>query len=266
MKMNLKFNPEKCKIVKFRNKGKGRYRKDDVMEIDGKKIDFVSEFCYLGVTFQASGLSFSKHIQKRVRASIFSMLKLNALPRTSVDSALKLFDLAIAPVASYGIEILWNYLDKNDLYKLESVKSRFLKKLLSLSKYTKSRFTYKLVETDLFINDLMNRFSLNSDDNKDYDKFKQQKEFAFWEIDAQFYDTPAFKNTSWKETNCKDRHIFTRFACHGFHYLLCKNKVFHTKVNDNCICEKCDEKCDTYHFLVCSKNEMTLSQAATKKI
>jgi hypothetical protein len=73
----LKLNIGKCKIMKFRNKGKGRLRKDDVVFIDGERLEFVSEFCYLGVTFQSSGNTFSKHVEKRLRAGIFAISKLN---------------------------------------------------------------------------------------------------------------------------------------------------------------------------------------------
>jgi len=55
------------------------------------------------------------------------MSKFNCLPQTSLRVAIKLFDLAISPVASYGIEAIWPYLNKGDLLKLETEKSRFLK-------------------------------------------------------------------------------------------------------------------------------------------
>jgi Reverse transcriptase (RNA-dependent DNA polymerase) len=261
---NLKLNLEKCKIIKFRNKGKGRYRKDDKLFLNGHKIDFVSEFCYLGVVFQASGVSFAKHIDKRVKASIFAMSKLNCLPQSSLQAALKLFDLAISPVASYGIEAIWPYLNKNELLKLETVKSRFLKRVLSLSKYTKSRFVYELAETDLLVHDLQNKYSLP--DTTEYDKFMLQKLITFSEIDPQFYETPAMLDPSWKEINCKDRHLFTRYACHGFHYLLCKNKSYHWCAKDNCECEKCGEKIGLYHLFECKTKSLTLSQAAKLKL
>jgi hypothetical protein len=258
---NLKLNLSKCKIMKFRTKGKGRYKKDDILKYNGQIIDFVSEFCYLGVVFQASGTSFTKHIDKRVKAAIFAMSKLNSLPQTSVQTALKLFDLAISPVASYGLEAIWPFLTTADLFKLETVKSRFLKRVLSLSKYTKSRFVYELIETDLFVNDLKSKFSLS--DTSDYDKFMEQKLITFSEIDPDFYLTPAMCNTSWKEINCKDRHMFTRYACHGFHHLFCKDKMYHFSAKENCECEKCGESIKFYHLFECKANSLTLSQAAS---
>ena len=143
---HLNLNEDKCKALKFRTKGRGRYKADDVIKINDKEIEFVSEFIYLGVKFQASGTSFSKHIAKRVKASIFASSKLNSLPKTSVATALKIFDLAISPVASYGIEAVWPYLTTADLHTLETAKTRFLKKALCLSKFNKSRYVYELAD------------------------------------------------------------------------------------------------------------------------
>jgi len=67
---NLKLNLEKCKIMKFRNQGKGRYRAENVLELDGVKIEFVRGFTYLGVVFQVPGTTFTKHIEKRVRSEL----------------------------------------------------------------------------------------------------------------------------------------------------------------------------------------------------
>jgi hypothetical protein len=169
----LKLNEDKCKVLKFRNKGRGRYKAADVIKVNNKEIEFVTEFIYLGVKFQASGTSFSKHIDKRVKASIFASAKLTSLPKTSVETALKIFDLAISPVASYGIEAVWQHLTTADLHKLETAKTRFLKKALCLSKFTKSRFVYELADTGLFIEDLRLKYNLPETDS--YSKFLTNK-------------------------------------------------------------------------------------------
>jgi len=113
------------------------------------------------------------------------------------------------------------------------VKSKFLQRVLSLSKYTKSRFVYDLIETDLFVNDLKSKLFLP--DTSEYDKFMEQKLITFLEIDLDFYLTPAMCNTSWKEINCKNRNMFTRYAFHGFHYLFCNDKMYHFSAKE---CEK----------------------------
>jgi Reverse transcriptase (RNA-dependent DNA polymerase) len=231
-KRKLKLNIGKCKMMKFTKKGKGRKRDDDVVYIDGEKVEFMPEFCYLGVTFQASGNTFTKHVDKRVRAAIFSISRLKSLNKTSVETALKLFDLAVSPVASYGIEAIWPYLSKNDLNNLEKAKSRFLKRVLSMDKTLRSRFTYELAETDLFVNDLKCKYNLS--DTTAYDEFMEQKIVNFSQIDPDFYETPAFSDAKWKNVNFKDRHLLTRYACHGFHHKICKRKDYHIEANDKC--------------------------------
>jgi hypothetical protein len=47
----LKLNEDKCKALKFRNKGRASYKADDVIKINEKEIEFVTEFIYLGVKF-----------------------------------------------------------------------------------------------------------------------------------------------------------------------------------------------------------------------
>jgi len=123
--------------MKFRNKGRGRYKLTDKLELDGVNIEFVTEFTYLGVVFQPSGISFNKHIEKRVRAALLATYNIPQLQSLSIKTAIKLFDLKVSPIASYAIEEIWPFLTKNDLDKLESVKTRYFKRIcmswLSLS-------------------------------------------------------------------------------------------------------------------------------------
>jgi hypothetical protein len=256
----LELNAEKCKIVKFKNGGVGRPKNSDVMYIGSEKIQFVNEFKYLGVTFQQSGKSFSKHVKKRVNAALCAIYRIKKLSQMSIQAGLKLFDLAIAPIISYGIEAIWPFLSTNDLNILETVKPRFLKRLLSLSKFVKSRFTYQLAECDLFIQDLRNKFKLAATAN--YENFLTQHLTNSSTIENKFYETPAMTDNKWKRCNFLNRHVYTRHACHGFHFKLCKNKVFHDKAEDDCVCEKCNEKMETYHFLECKMNNDSLHKVA----
>jgi len=60
--------------------------------------------------------------------------------------------------------VLWPFLSKNDLEKLERVITRYLKKVLGLSKFNWSRYVYELVDADLFVSDfidLKEKFSLS---------------------------------------------------------------------------------------------------------
>jgi Reverse transcriptase (RNA-dependent DNA polymerase) len=260
---SLKLNEDKCKALKFRNKGRGNYKKTDKITINNRAIEFVTDFIYLGVKFQTSGTSFSKHIDKRVKAAIFATSKLNSLPKTSVETALKIFDLAVAPVASYGIEAIWPFLSPADLHTLETAKTRFLKKALCLSKFTKSRYVYELADTGLFIDDLRNKYSLP--ETESYNKFLINQSHSSTDIDLKFYDTPAMVNQNWKKACFENRHVFTRYACHGFHYVLCRTKNYHASATDTCVCSKCDQQIDLYHFLDCTAHNMSLTEASKWK-
>jgi hypothetical protein len=259
-KMDLELNEKKCKIMKFKNKGVGRPCKKDFLILGSEILKCDPDFKYLGVTLQASGKCFSKHIAKRVSAAIFATYKIKNLSQMSIEAGLKLFDLAIAPIASYGIEVIWPHLTKNDLQKLETAKSRFLKRLLGLSKVNKSRFTYQLADCDLFVSDLCNKFNLCKNDA--YENFISQNLINTSTIENKFYDTPAMTTEKWKMCNFVNRHVYTRHACHGFHYTLCKSKHFHYCAEDDCECEKCGKKMDTYHFLYCEKNTLSLYKVA----
>jgi hypothetical protein len=170
--MDLELNEKKCKITKFKNKGLGRPCNKDFLILGNETLKFDPDFDfkYLRITLQASGKYFSKHIAKRVNAAIYAAYKIKNLSQMSIEAGLKLFDLAIAP---NGIEVIWPHLSKNDLQKLKTVKSRFLKRLLGLSKINKSRFTYQLADCDLFASDLCNKFNLCKNDA--YENFVSQK-------------------------------------------------------------------------------------------
>ncbi|CAB3374427.1 Hypothetical predicted protein [Cloeon dipterum] len=257
---DLELNFDKCKIMKFRNKGRGRLAKSDTLIVKNEPIEFVSEFTYLGVVFQSSGISFSKHIAKKVRAAILATAALQSLPKSSLSTALKIFDLAVAPIASYGIQVIWPYLTLHDLNKLETVKSRFLKKALCLSKFMKSRLAYELADSEFFMEKLASQFSLP--ESPTFDKFIDNQLFKISEIDPAFYGAPAMVEQSWKNVCYTMRHALTRHACHGFHFLLCKRKIYHTSATKECVCKLCDKEIDFYHFLSCDKNDLSLSQAA----
>jgi hypothetical protein len=263
---SLKFNSQKCKIVKFRNGGKGRYRLDDVFRMNGENLQFVPEFCYLGVTFQSSGSSFARHIEKRSRAALMATYNLKELRSLSIETATKLFNLKISPIASYAIEVIWSYLTLTDLENLERVKTRYYKRVLGLSKYNKSRYTYKLVgpETKLFVTDLKVKFNLP--DTEVYKKFCLTKAGNVKKVSEEFYQTETMRNGNWRRALFPDRHVFTRYACHGYHYVYCKKKAKHFEPENDCCCKFCDQPCEKYHITKCSVKTLSLRQAAAVKM
>lgn len=260
---NLKLNLEKCKIMKFRNQGKGRYSKDDILVLDDVEIERVTVFTYLGVVFQPSGISFSRHVEKRMRAALFATFNIKELHNLSMETALKLFDLKVSPIASYGIEIIWPHLTIMDLENIERVKSRYLKRVMGLSKYNRSRYVYELADTDLFVSDLKIKFSLP--DTQAYVKFYERKCMNKLEIVDEFYETETMLNLNWQRAMFSDRSVFTRFACHGYHYVFCNNKKFHAEATPSCKCLYCNNLCTKYHILECQIKRLSLREASKIK-
>ena len=44
---------------------------------------------------------------------------------------MRLFETVITPIATYGIEIIWDKLSTSDLQRMEKVKARYLKRALT---------------------------------------------------------------------------------------------------------------------------------------
>ena len=82
-------------------------------------------------------------------------IEIKRLNLLSIAIALKLFTIKVAPIATYGIRLIWNHLAYSNLKRLEGVKTAYLKRMLCVSKYTPNRITYILANTAFFIEDLM---------------------------------------------------------------------------------------------------------------
>jgi hypothetical protein len=95
----LSINAAKTKIIKFRNGGK--MAKSNTLFLSGKKIEFVNQFNYLGVILQVTGTCFTEHIKARSRAAKLAGFEIKNLGKLSLDTVLKLFQLKVAPMATY---------------------------------------------------------------------------------------------------------------------------------------------------------------------
>jgi hypothetical protein len=147
----------------------------------------------------------------------------------------------------------------SDFAMLESVKSRFLKRALCLSKFTKSRLVYELTAERFYVMELRLKFELPLTEN--YSKFMKSRVDKSEDINLAFFNTPAFKNDNWKNPNCTNRNTITRFAVHGFHHVVCCTKEYHES-GVNCICNLCGQKCEQYHLLHCPARQHGLAHYA----
>jgi hypothetical protein len=245
--VGLEINTQKTEAMKFRHGG--RIAENDVLRLDGQNLGYVNKCTYLGITVTPSGQSFAAHIEQRTRKAIIASTELRSPQSLSVKTALALFDMKIAPIAWYGIQLLWGKLGLANLEALDRVKPAYLKRVLRLHTSTRNRYTYLLCETPLFVEQIRKQFALP--ETPAYLDFITQYENKMAEVDPTFYTTGAMINTNWKGTGRKNRHIMTRFAIHGFHHLICQTNTYHEPCN-TCICKYCDNLCTKYHGNECN--------------
>lgn len=122
-------NVDKTKIVTFeKSKRKGQHR----WTYNGKRVEQVKEFKYLGVTLSRNG-KWDRHLENVSAQGLRLLPSLSRFMFThsniAVSVMLYLFDTLVAPVLLYGCE-LWAWTDKPD--KIDRVARRFYKKILRL--------------------------------------------------------------------------------------------------------------------------------------
>jgi hypothetical protein len=245
----LRINWSKTKIMKFRRGG--RLAASDKLIIADQEIEFVQRFSYLGFELTATATSFSAHIQERKRKAICSIVSIPDLRRISMATALKLFALKVAPVASYGIRTIWQDLKISDLEDLESIKANFLKRAMGLSKFTQNRLTYMMARTSTFIEDLRGIYGL--EETAASLEFKRRLDLKVAEINPEFSSSSAMTDISWMSSLYDLRHLICRAAVHGFHHKYCEDTSYHQPAG-NCRCKFCGTLCTIYHLNQCTQS------------
>jgi hypothetical protein len=249
----LDINIPKTKVMKFRRGG--RLCTSDIIQVNGNPLEFVSSFKYLGVVFTTTGKNFGPHISDRIQKAIIAAHAVRNLRALSITTAVRLFDLKISPIASYGVVNIWQYLTEAQLHQLDKIKARYLKLAMGVSMTSRNRHAYLLCETNTFVEDLQARFNLPR--TAAYESFIVAQEQKMAEIDPEFLLTPAMTDPSWKACLRPNRHVVTRHAGHGFHHLICNDASFHS-ATENCICRLCRGSCPQYHLLTCQNNNAPL--------
>ena len=102
-------------------------------------MKITSKFTYLGITLTTSGVSFAQHVEARAAKALAAASMIEAPQKLSLKTALKLFDIKVAPTAAYGVRLIWKHLHRGDLETLDRVKAAFLKRVLGLHSNTKNR-------------------------------------------------------------------------------------------------------------------------------
>jgi hypothetical protein len=83
-------------------------------------LELVTEFRYLGIIFQMNGRNFTHHVRERAASAIAALHGIKNLSQLSMTADMKLSDLKMLPILTYGIEIIWNQLSKRNLTDVES--------------------------------------------------------------------------------------------------------------------------------------------------
>ena len=128
-KWDLSVNVSKTKIVPFRKSG--RLMEQECWKYDGESIESVNRFEYLGLLMSTSN-SMKKTMEERIlkanRAMGIIFGNMKKFGNVPIKIMLKIFDVKIMPVLSYGAEI-WGV---QDLANIDAVANRFYRILLRL--------------------------------------------------------------------------------------------------------------------------------------
>ncbi|PSN47588.1 hypothetical protein C0J52_04568 [Blattella germanica] len=228
----MEINEKKTVIMVFRKGGK--VPKNDTITHKTANLRIVNEFKYLGITFQTRGTCFSIHAREKAAAATRAIRDIKHLQALSLETALKLFLAKVLPIITYGIQILWQHLKKQELEMWEKVKATFLKRALGVSRYTPSQLVYLLAREPFLIEDIRLRQCLPSTDA--YQELLRERTEKRHQVGEEFYGTGAMIDRNWSLPNQPLRHVVNRLAVHGYHHKVCETTSYH-KVNDKCVCK-----------------------------
>ena len=239
----------------FRN-GRKPTESDRLTLLDEQR-EVVSHFTYLGITLQTTIKSYRLHMQHKVSAAIRATFRINHLQQLSTETAMTLFRTVITPIATYGINVIWDKHTNRDLALLETVKSRYMKRVLGIGKTAPSRMTYLLMKETFFIVDIRQQLLLSN--IRAYETTLQGLQEKKNNICSEFYATEAMCSREWTQPNYEMRHILTRYSVHGFHHKVCSMKIFH-EPNHECKFTLCNGPCERYHVEKCTYRHLSLNK------
>ena len=126
----LEVNADKTKIVIFGNRKNLKEKTE--FRLGDKPIEVVSEYPYLGISFQSNGVNDKSlsHLRKQASKAMFSMLRRARKLNLDIDIQLKLFDSLVTPIVLYGCEV-WGF---KNVKILETLHRQFCKILLRVNR------------------------------------------------------------------------------------------------------------------------------------
>jgi Reverse transcriptase (RNA-dependent DNA polymerase) len=258
---DLSVNAAKTVVVKFR-KG-GNISKHDKLQCKGINIDFQNSVRYLGVILSHIPTSFAKHIKSRSLNANLATFDIKKLTRLSTDAAIRLFFIKVAPIASFGIAVAWPYLTLTDLRQLNMVFDSYLKRMLSVHKSSKNRIIHFILAAGSFVEYLHSTFNLPY--TAAFGALLQERDEKQKCLPENLEQVLHTIPNRWRNPLQDDRHIFTRFLMHGFHFKYCSRADFH-EASDTCVCKFCGDLCEFYHYFSCASTPFqTFAELADHK-
>ena len=109
----------------------------------------------------------------------------------SIETAMSLYKAKVTTIITYGLELIWEKLNKYNLKDIEKIKATFLKKILCISKYTPSRLAYELAKETFFLEDLRYESGLILPSTPAYQRIIQELKDKKKQIWSEFYSTTA---------------------------------------------------------------------------
>ncbi|XP_043468318.1 uncharacterized protein LOC122502364 [Leptopilina heterotoma] len=126
---DLSVNVDKTKVLRFRKRKRKEY---EVWKMNGKIVEEVDEFCYLGYWFSYNGRA-DMNVRMRVERAGRVMGQVWGIGKRKFKDDWKrriwLFDVLVWSVMSYGVEI-WGW---NEIGKMERMHERFLRWTMGVS-------------------------------------------------------------------------------------------------------------------------------------
>jgi hypothetical protein len=242
----LEINWEKTKIMKFRRRG--RMAASDVCCIDGVTIPFVSSFVYLGVTFTVTASTFTKHVQDRRVRAIAAICQLPSPRALSLAAAVSLYRIRIAPMVTYGLSECWVWLKVSDFVAIDGAQMCFLRRVLGVSKFARSRLIVLLTGVRLTTEELVRSCGLPHTPN--YQEYLRQVEEKLASVKEEFLASSAMLDMGWAASSSPVRSALCRYAIHGFHHVFCTRAAYHEPLS-TCLCRYCGSLCQGYHMPHC---------------
>ena len=137
-KWRLTINHNKTKTMVF---SPGNQKIKATFRVNGKELENVKEFKYLGITVHKKGCSFNptlKYLKLKATRALYALrakVNINSLP---IQVALKLFDAIIKPILLYGSEVWEPFLNHNsekwEENDIERTYTQFLKQTLGVNR------------------------------------------------------------------------------------------------------------------------------------